>query len=71
MSDLESVEKDTGYASIHYNVRLKESVCNLDRRPWFEVQTRTLAQDLWATIEHIVGYKPDRRTAFPVTRYFR
>ena len=28
-------------------------------QPWFELQVRTLAQHVWAEVEHILGYKPD------------
>lgn len=43
---------------------------SIEDRPWIEIQLRTLAEDLWASVEHILGYKPDRQTAFPVAEQF-
>jgi putative GTP pyrophosphokinase len=55
-------EKESGYRSVHYNVRLKRSKIPENRRPVFELQVRTAAQDLWSQLEHHLGYKPLRRT---------
>jgi putative GTP pyrophosphokinase len=57
-----NVEKESGYRSIHYIVRLKNSVIPLRSRPYFEIQIRTMAQDLWSILEHYLGYKPLKRT---------
>jgi putative GTP pyrophosphokinase len=64
-------EKDSGYASIHYTLRLKQSSVAREQRPWFELQVRTLAEDLWGEIEHVLGYKPEKRTSFAVRKQFK
>ena len=51
------VEKPSGYASLHYILRLAAPLAS--RTPWFELQVRTLAQHAWAEVEHLLGYKPD------------
>lgn len=50
-------EKPSGYASVHYIVRLTNPIAK--STPWFEIQVRTLAQHAWAEVEHALGYKPD------------
>lgn len=70
LSGLEQAEKESGYSSIHYVVRLKESSVPIESRPWIEIQVRTLAQDLWSEIEHVLGYKPKKLTSMSVTRQF-
>jgi putative GTP pyrophosphokinase len=62
---LEHVEhemKQSGYRSVHYNLRLRESALPEEDRPVFELQVRTAAMDLWSALEHHLGYKPGRRT---------
>lgn len=63
--------KDSGYASIHYIVRFRSPKDPDVERPWFEIQVRTLAEDLWGEVEHILGYKPEKRTSFAVRRQFQ
>ncbi len=63
--------KDSGYASIHYVVRLRSSSIPIEDRPWFEVQVRTLAEDVWGDIEHLLGYKPNKHTSFAVRKQFQ
>lgn len=55
-------EKESGYRSVHYNVRMKQSNIPEEQRPIFELQVRTAAQDLWSQLEHHLGYKPLKRT---------
>jgi hypothetical protein len=43
-------------------VRLKNSSLPEEKRPVFELQVRTVAQDLWSALEHHLGYKPAKRT---------
>ena len=52
-------------------MRLKQSVVPADQRPWFELQVRTLVEDAWGEIEHVLGYKPEKRTSFSVRRQFQ
>jgi len=69
--DVVHKEKDSGYASLHYIARLANSEVLPDRRPWFEIQLRTLCEDSWGEIEHVLGYKPEKRTTFPVRSHFK
>ena len=64
-------DKESGYASIHYVVRLREPAVAENENPWFELQLRTLCEDLWGEIEHVLGYKPEKRTSFAVRKQFR
>jgi len=63
-------EKKSGYSSVHYTVRLAKSSVPKKDRPFFEIQIRTLAQELWSELEHNLAYKPDTRTNFSATRRF-
>ena len=63
--------KASGYASLHYIVRFRQTVLGSEPTPWFELQVRTLVEDVWGEIEHVLGYKPGKRTSFAVTRQFR
>ena len=71
LTHLKRGQKDSGYASIHYILRFRTSSVSKDQRPWFELQVRTLAEHLWGEIEHILGYKPDKRTSFAVKKQFQ
>lgn len=62
LDHLVTLEKESGYRSVHYNVRLRQSSLPQDERPIFELQLRTAAQDLWSQLEHHLGYKPAKRT---------
>ncbi len=62
LSHIKQVEKPSGYRSVHYKVRLKQSNLPEELRPTFELQVRTVAQDLWSALEHHLGYKPAKRT---------
>ena len=56
-ADDQIFEKDSGYTSVHYVVR--HTATTTRDSPWFELQVRTLAQHVWAEIEHLLGYKPE------------
>ena len=71
LTGLDNVIKDSGYASIHYIVRFNDSRVPVEERPWVEIQVRTLAEDLWGEIEHVLGYKPGKHTSFAVRKQFR
>lgn len=62
--------KPSGYASLHYFVRLKVNP-DAAANPWFELQTRTMLEEVWGEVEHQLGYKFNRRTEFSVSRQFR
>ena len=64
LSHIDNRQKESGYTSIHYMVRLKESSIPLTERPVFEIQVRTLAQELWCELEHVLSYKPETRPNF-------
>lgn len=71
LTDIKREHKESGYASMHYIVRLRSSTVAPEQRPWFELQVRTLAEDVWGEIEHILGYKPGKKTSFAVRRQFQ
>ncbi|MDY0002389.1 MAG: hypothetical protein RBU30_13930 [Polyangia bacterium] len=53
--------KESGYRSVHYNLRLTRSRLPPAERPVFELQVRSATMDLWSALEHHLGYKPGRR----------
>ena len=67
LSHLESDLKESGYSSIHYTCRLKSSSLEKEKRPFFEIQVRTLAQELWCELEHVLCYKPEHRPSLSAT----
>jgi putative GTP pyrophosphokinase len=69
MTDILREDKESGYASVHYQCRLTGD--SPIKRPSFELQVRSLAEDVWGEIEHILGYKPGKTTALPVSREFQ
>lgn len=71
LSHIESKQKESGYRSIHYIVKLKDSSIPLNERPVFEIQVRTLAQELWSELEHVLSYKPETRPHFSAKRRFQ
>jgi putative GTP pyrophosphokinase len=71
LRDIKPGQKASGYASLHYVIRLRESSVPSDDRPWVELQVRTLTEDVWGEIEHILGYKPNKRTSFAVRKQFQ
>lgn len=71
LSHIENKEKESGYTSIHYMVRLKKSSILLADRPVFEIQVRTLAQELWSELEHVLSYKPETRPNLSAKRRFQ
>jgi putative GTP pyrophosphokinase len=66
LGEVDREDKPSGYASVHYRCRLKRSVIDLDERPWIEIQVRTLAEDAWAEVHHLIGYKRERGTMVEV-----
>lgn len=66
-------EKESGYSSIHYVLRLAhpQKSKKTSHNPWFEVQVRTMSQELWCEMEHILAYTSDRRTDFMARRRFQ
>ncbi len=71
LEGVERKDKDSGYSSVHYQLRMRQSNVPRNDRPWVELQVRTLTEDVWAQIEHNLGYKPNKRTSFSVTRQFQ
>jgi GTP pyrophosphokinase len=71
LSHIERQEKESGYASIHYLLRLREGAEGAEENPCFELQLRTLSEDIWGEIEHVLGYKPEKRTSFAVRKQFK
>ncbi len=69
LDHLRQVQKESGYCSVHYTIRLRHS--DVEPRPWFELQVRTIGQDLWSTMEHYLGYKPGKGTNMAARRQFK
>jgi putative GTP pyrophosphokinase len=59
-------ERASGYTSLHYVARFTEPLAR--KAPWFEIQVRTLAQHVWAEVEHLLGYKPEGHVPYYVER---
>ena len=71
LSHIEQKYKESGYTSIHYTVRLRGSSIPEQERPYLEIQVRTLAQELWCELEHVLSYKPEFRTNLSAKRRFQ
>ena len=71
LAGLNRKDKESGYASVHYIMRLRDSRVPIEDRPWFEVQVRTITEHAWGEVEHVLGYKPEKRTSFAVRRQFQ
>lgn len=71
LSHIKQKYKESGYSSIHYTVRLRDSSITKQERPYFEIQVRTLAQELWCELEHVLSYKTEKRTHFSAKRQFQ
>jgi putative GTP pyrophosphokinase len=71
LSHIKLKHKESGYTSIHYTVRFRHSSIPEQERPFFEIQVRTLAQELWCELEHILSYKSENRTHFSAKRRFQ
>jgi putative GTP pyrophosphokinase len=71
LTHLKQISKESGYSSVHYTLRLKNTHIPKPDRPWIEVQIRTLAQELWCVTEHHLGYKPVKRPHVAAKRQFK
>lgn len=71
LTHLNRQEKESGYAAVHYTLRLCNTKLPDDGYPWFELQVRTIIEDAWSEVEHILGYKPGKRTSFAVRKQFK
>lgn len=71
LGHLRRERKESGYASVHYVVRFRSPGIPEAERPWFEIQVRTLAEDVWGEIEHVLGYRPEKHTALGVRKQFQ
>ena len=73
LSHIPAKKKESGYSSIHYVLRMKPPPRSKKKNfhPWFEVQVRTMSQELWCEMEHILAYKSDKRTDFMARRRFQ
>ncbi|MFO8010647.1 MAG: hypothetical protein R6U89_07535 [Dehalococcoidia bacterium] len=70
LTHIQRKDKENGYSSIHYTARLARSSVPKEDRPYFEIQIRTLAQELWCELEHNLAYKPETRSNFSANRRF-
>lgn len=51
--------KQNGYRSYHLNVLVPVKMINRTENVEVEIQIRTIAQDMWASLEHKISYKND------------
>ena len=62
------------YSSVHYDCTLPAHSSGQNRDALkglvFEIQVRTILQDAWATVEHQLGYKPERKIPDELKREF-
>lgn len=66
-------EKEFGYQSVHFVVKLPKQWLNLPSFSAFEefqaeIQVRTLAQHIWAAASHVLQYKQEAAVPLPVRR---
>ncbi len=54
--------KPTGYRSYHMIVKVPVPLINDNAEIYAEIQIRTLAMDLWASLDHKLNYKSDYTT---------
>lgn len=72
LSKFKVATKESGYVAFHYTARLRNGALQYDVRPiWFEIQVRTIAEDSWAEIEHVLGYKGGTNSFADVREQFR
>ena len=53
--------KETGYRSLHVILEMQITIGNIDRWVPVEIQFRTIAMDMWASLEHELRYKSDNK----------
>lgn len=68
---LERMCKPSGYSSVHYVLRITDQAMSPSSCPWFELQVRTLAQDMWSDVEHLLGYKSPAPTSAAIQGQFQ
>ncbi|MDX2469217.1 MAG: hypothetical protein QNL04_01435 [SAR324 cluster bacterium] len=68
LTNLRQETKESGYSSVHYTIRLKNNGPSEGENPYFEIQVRTMAQELWSELEHVLAYKPENRPHFSAKR---
>jgi ppGpp synthetase/RelA/SpoT-type nucleotidyltranferase len=61
-------KKPSGYASLHYVVRLNDGS---SVGPWFELQVRTMVEEVWGEVEHQLAYKPEHPMDLDARNQFR
>ena len=62
--------KPSGYSSIHYFLKCLDGQGD-PYGPIFELQVRTMAEEVWGEIEHQLAYKPEGKTDPEVEAQFR
>ena len=61
-------KKPSGYASLHYVIRLSDGDAF---GPWFELQVRTMVEEVWGEVEHQPRYKPTHPMDLEALNQFR
>ncbi|MFC1554509.1 hypothetical protein ACFL7D_07745 [candidate division KSB1 bacterium] len=67
LSHIKQIDKESGYCSIHYCTVFKSS----KHSPIIEIQVRTLAQEFWSEMEHLLSYKSEMQSDFLTKRKFK
>lgn len=63
--------KPTGYRSYHMIVKVPVPLINDNAEIYAEIQIRTLAMDLWASLDHKLNYKSDYTTKRIANKMFK
>ncbi|MGH3360716.1 MAG: GTP pyrophosphokinase [Nocardioidaceae bacterium] len=63
--------KPNGYKSLHLIVEIPVFMSDRDENVFVEIQIRTIAMDFWASLEHKIYYKYDRRVPAPILEELR
>lgn len=65
-------KKESGYVAFHYTARLRNGAASRDINPiWCEIQVRTIAEDTWAEVEELLGYKVAKENPTDVREQFK
>ncbi|MDQ3817226.1 MAG: RelA/SpoT domain-containing protein [Thermoproteota archaeon] len=70
-TEINKRDESAGHASILYTVRFRTDYLSEEKRPWFELQVRTITSHLWREVQHVLGYRPYKMTSFAVSTHFQ
>ena len=70
-TDYIQAPKPNGYRSLHYVVEVPVAISEVILRMPVEVQLRTIAMDMWASLEHELHYKSNKNVSDEATEELR